>query len=559
MAQAYQHYYAVGPYIKEKSEIEIINAAPPDFLRAAFAELSHFGIECHYGQWQIKGEPNVILIDFQGYLGKRNEIKRKLWDLYKVDSINSDWDYDEPLVWAFCAGLLVERIATKLPGPIVVQAHEWLAGAALLQLRAANASVRTVFTTHATTLGRSLAGTGSALYENISGYDPYREAQRLNVIAKHTLERASAQQADIFTTVSDITGLEAEHFLGRKPDVLVPNGLDLDKFPTFEETSVKHIQNREKVREFLTYHFFPYYSFDLEHTLQFFILGRYEWHNKGIDVMMRALKELNERLRKDLPDRTIAVFIFIMRPHRGIKLELFENKNYYRHIKGAVEWNAKEILKRLVYDFVSGSKNPSESVFTKEFLQEMHRDIHKFKRTGNPLVVTHNLENEYDDIIVRSCYDSGLDNREDDRVKLIFYPAMLDGNDGLLDMQLYDVISGCHLGLFPSYYEPWGYTPLEAAAMGVPALTTDLSGFGQYMKPFLTQGKGIYVVDRYQKSDDYVVKELVDEMFDFAKLDHAERVELKIAAKTLSQLCDWRHFIKNYITAHNMAVEKPRA
>ncbi|MFH1649045.1 MAG: glycogen/starch synthase [Candidatus Woesearchaeota archaeon] len=556
MREAYKHYILIGPYFKDKAELEIMHAQEPDFIKSAFAELSNYGIQCYYGTWQIKGEPPVILIDFQKYRQHTDEIKKQMWDNFQVDSLQGGSDYDEPLVWAFCAGLLLDSLTKKLDGPSVVQAHEWLSGAAILHLKAQNNPAGTVFTTHATMLGRALAGSGAALYDDLAKYDPMWEAGTHGVMAKHTMEKAAAQNADVFTTVSEITGLEAEHLLGRKPDVLLPNGLDMDKFPTIEETSLKHVQARAKIREFLTYQFFPYYTFDMEHTLHFFILGRYEYHNKGIDVLLRSLSLLNNRLKNEKSDRTIAVFFFIMRPHKGIKLELYENKNHYRHIKGFVESNSQEILRRLVYDFVSGATDPPSSIFTKDFLRAINRDIHTFKREGNPLVCTHNLENEYQDDIVKNCYSSGLDNKEDDKVKVIFYPTMLDGSDGLIDLPLYDAIAGCHLGLFPSYYEPWGYTPLEGAAMGVPSVTTDLSGFGKFIEPYVDKERGIYVLKMHGVPFEETANKFAELMYNFAAKDHSERVELKIAAKTLSQLCDWQHFIKFYVKAHNMAVEK---
>jgi glycogen(starch) synthase len=239
---------------------------------------------------------------------------------------------------------------------------------------------------------------------------------------------------------------------------------------------------------------------------------------------------------------------------------LLENKNYYRHIKSLVDVKSTQILQQIITDFISRKLSVEESFFEKEFMKELRRDILTFQRSGNPSVLTHNVENENSDPLVKGLLSEGLDNKEDDKVKVIVYPVYLNGNDGLLDLSYYDAMAGCHFGLFPSYYEPWGYTPLEAAALGISSLTSDLSGFGIYMKDhLLKESSGIYILKRLDRSWDQQVADLTKIMYDFAMLDHAERVQNKINAKYLSNLCDWKHFVKFYIVAHNKALEKVEA
>ncbi|MBU1976136.1 MAG: glycosyltransferase, partial [Nanoarchaeota archaeon] len=507
---------------------------------------------------QIKGEPNVILLDFEAFSTHKDEIKTKLWELYQVDSLNSNWDFEEPMLWSWCVGILLENIAQTLGDKaIVAHFHEWLAGITLLYLKMVNSNIKTIFTTHATMLGRSLASEGRDLYDLLDTINPEFEAKGVGVMDKFTTERAAAQNASIFTTVSEITGIEAEKILGRKPEVLVLNGLDVDMFPTIEETSIKHVANKEVVYEYLTYHFFPYYTFDLKQTLLFFIMGRYEFKNKGLDVTIKALRILNEQLQKENSKKTVCVFFFIPNAAHGIKTELLENKNMYRHIKQTVDLRSNDILKTIVQGAISQDEHVKDKVFTKEFLLDMKKDFLTFRRVGNPLIFSHNVENEDNDIIKQTLISHGLDNRPDDKVKAIIYPVYLTGNDGLLNLSLYETMSACHLGVFPSYYEPWGYTPLEAAAMGVSSITSDLSGFGRFIQEKLpAKNAGIFINKRYQKSDEEVVEDLAGLFHHYARLDHAERVQNKINAKNLSYLADWKHLIKRYVKAHNLALEK---
>ncbi|RMF05249.1 glycosyltransferase [Candidatus Woesearchaeota archaeon] len=388
--------------------------------------------------------------------------------------------------------------------------------------------------------------------------NPEEEARKRGITDKFTTERACAREAHVFTTVSEITGMEAEKFFGRKPDILLLNGLDIDLFPTFEETSVKHIVTRSIIREFLTYYFFPYYSFDLEHTLNFFIVGRYEFKNKGIDIFIEALGRLNARLKTENPQRTVAAFIFVPSAAHGIKTELLENKTFYQHIKDYVSYNSKEIQKRIVQQLVSGKVITEKSIFTDDFQIENKRQIINFKRTGQPPLVTHNIDEE-NDAIINAFKKAGLLNREEDRVKVIYYPVYLTGTDGLLDLSYYDTIAGCHLGVFPSYYEPWGYTPLESAALGVPAITSDMAGFGRFILKHIDNDdvySGIRVLKRMNEDEAQQIENLAGMMFNFSKLNRHERIKNKLDAKRIANLADWKELFNNYVEAHNLAITR---
>jgi len=559
MRKFYNNYFLIGPYFQRKAMVELDEKEVPDYLQKAFDDLKKDGIDCYYGSWDVDGSPDTILIDFKGLMTKKNDIKKLLWEQEKIDSLNAHWEFEEPMLWSWAVGMLLGAIEKYLPGKkIVGHFHEWLAGFSIFYLNSINSSVKKVFTTHATMLGRTLAGNGEDLYGILDNINPEEKAYQYNVQDKFLTERASAQKADIFTTVSEITAIEAEKILGRKPEVILNNGLTMRKFPTIEETSVKHLLAREKIREFLTFQFYPYYNIDLDHNLVFFIVGRYEFKNKGIDVMIKALGKLNERLKKDKSKRTISTFFWIPLDAQGVKIDVLENKNYYRHIKNYVQWHSNDILKKIVMDIVS-SKTPSvRTMFTKTFLKDLEKDLIRFKRLGVPSVLTHNISNEKNDPMLKALYTEGLDNKEDDKVKVIVYPVYLDGNDSLINLSYYDAIAGSHLGLFPSYYEPWGYTPLETAAMGVVSLTTDLAGFGRFITDKIPKdkNKGIYILKRFNRTEDEVVEDMYKEMYSFAMLSHEDRVKSKVIAKSLANTCDWANFVGNYIEAHNRCFEK---
>ncbi|MBW2990624.1 glycogen/starch synthase [Candidatus Woesearchaeota archaeon] len=558
MMEYYTNYFLIGPYFKDKAEVEVQQIEPPDFLRKIFFDLKTCGIKCYYGKWEVRGEPRVILVDFQSFFSEKDKIKTKLWEDYKVDSLSAPYDFDEPIVWSWCVGMLLEKIGHALPKmKIIAHFHEWLAGAGMLYLKSINSKIGTVFTTHATMLGRTLAGNGFDLYDQLGKFDPSQKAKEYNITSKHTMEVACANNTGVFTTVSEITSIEAEKLLGRKADVLVLNGIEIERFPTIEETSIKHVTCRNIIREFLTYHFFPYYTFELNKNLTFFIAGRYEFHNKGIDIFIKALGELNRRLKKNDTPRTVSVFFWVPMRTYGIKVELLENKNYYRHIKSLVDMKSNQIMQQIVNDFISRTLSVEESFFEKEFMREVKSNVLTFQRSGNPSVLTHNIENEAKDPVIQGLLAEGLDNKPDDKVKVIVYPVYLTGNDGLLDLPAYDAMAGCHFGIFPSYYESWGYTPLEAAAMGIASITSDLAGFGRFIhNKLLKEHAGIYVLKRFERTREQVVQDLADTMYKYANLDHAERVQNKINAKYISNLADWKHFIKFYIMAHNRALEK---
>ena len=559
MVEAYgENYFMVGPYFASKAIGNFEEEIPNELCKHPFEELKKAGILCHSGKWLVEGSPNVILIDFENYKHMSNDIKKELWDWYKIDSLRAPHDYDESVVWAYTAGMLLEKLSKCGAGKkIVAQFHEWLSGAGLLYLKKKNVKVATVFTTHATILGRTLANSNVDLYNVWDKINPEQEVYKYNIESKHLIEKNSAAFADIFTTVSEITGMEASYLLKKKPDVLLPNGLDISKFPSFEEVVIKHRLHRDRIREFMLCYFFPYYTFDPKETLIYFLAGRYEFHDKGIDIFIKSLGKLSERLKQAKTKKTIVAIIWVPANFRNIKPEILENKTLFQHIKEALEEAIGDIEKNIIYSFVSGKKISNETLFDNDFLTEMKIRVARFVKKGKPPVATHDLYNENDEIL-KAISSSGLKNEESDPVKIIFYPIYLSGADGLLNLNYYEAMQGSHVGIFPSYYEPWGYTPLEAGALGVSSVTTDLAGFGRYFCAECQQfdTPGIFVLKRLNKSDDDVVSQLTDVMFKFANFSKEERIANKLQARKTASMADWRSFVKNYIVAHDLAVER---
>jgi len=555
-----ENYVTIGPYFIKKTTGEFLEETPSDKIKEAFENLKNQGIICHYGKWLIKGKPNTILIDFTNFTDKKNDIKTKLWNDFKIDSLNSNYyEYDEPAIWAYAAGILIEELSKSMKGKVVAHFHEWLSGPGLLYLKKSNADVATVFTTHATILGRTIASDESRdLYSTIKNIDPEKESYNYKIHTKYLTERAAAENADVFTTVSEITAMEAEYLLKRKPDILLPNGLDLEKFPTMEEISIKHQNFKHKIKEFLLYYFFPYYAFNIDETYIFFIAGRYEFRDKGIDVLIKALGKLNEQLKKEKSRKTIVTFFFIPGNIRGIKSELLSNRRYFDDIRDSIVDAMPDIRNRLIYSIVSKEKINEKRLFNSDDLDELKKKILKLKKDGNPSLVTHDLYDNENDIILNHFKKNNLNNDKSDNVKVIFYSIYLTGADGLLDTSYYESMLGSQLGIFPSYYEPWGYTPLEAGALGVSSITTDLAGFGRFICAECRQSKlpGIYVLKRFNKKEENTIEELKKIMYNYVHFTKEERIKNKIEAKKRASLADWKNFVKYYIQAHELAADK---
>ena len=557
------NYFLIGPYYPEKAAAEYLKQNPPSLCEKAISDLKEEGINCHFGKWLIQGKPNVILVDFSEILKKVNDIKFGLWKDYKIDSLGTGFDFDEPLAWSIACGKVIEKLLPSFKGKRVIgQFHEWLSGAALLYL---HKKIPTLFTTHATTLGRTIAGWGEDLYSEIdeamkrgTAVDPKR-AYKYGVQAKHLMEKACAFNATVFSTVSEITAREAEYLIGKKPDITLPNGLDMERFPTMEEFALLHGKYREKIKHFFSAYFSPFYETNMWDAMIFFTSGRYEFRNKGYDVFIEALGKLNEKMKKESVKKNIFVLFYVPKGDIKENVDLIESIKLYDDFKEKVSDELPWIEETILDSLIKGRIPKTSVLFRKDFLQECKRKYSSFKKEGTPPLSAYIVDDN--DLIVTNFRKNSLLNRQEDRVKVILYPTYLSATDRFLGLNIEQATQGSHLGVFPSYYEPWGYTPLECAANGVMSITSDLSGFGIFIKQHSNQSEmpGIIVLDRENKTHDEIVNSLYETMLKIVTMPRNERIPKKAQAKYLASLADWKILIKNYIKAHNMAIERFKA
>ncbi|MCX6802746.1 MAG: glycosyltransferase [Candidatus Diapherotrites archaeon] len=566
MKKNFKDYFAVGPYIKRTAATDFENEKPSPEFQAVFDRLEkEYGIKCYSGHWLVTGRPKCLLVDPGDLKHRANDIKREYWDFFRIDSLNSGADFDEPLVWGKAAGMLLEELINNVFAKefkkegCVVHCHEWLAGGILLHLKHFDPEIKTVFTTHATILGRSIAEAGQDLHREISeGIATNRAVDdgrcyQFNVQAKHLTEKACAHNANVFTTVSEITGREAQYLLGKKPHAILPNGLNLDKFYVMEELSNLHVQYRSQIRKFVMDYFAPYYQLNVEETIFYFISGRYEFRNKGLDLFIDALGELNKKLKESNSKKTVVAFIWVPSDNRGKNIELLKHMALYERLEDEIEEEVKKIKNRLYYNISKGQPPTSENLLDEEFLYNTKKMLFELKHGKNDLPPVCALEIGEENSITRTVQKNKLFNKESDKVKIIYYPTYLSQTDGLIGLDYYQAAIGCHLGAFPSYYEPWGYTPLETMALALPTITSDLSGFGQYLEKNVLGGKeekSVKVVKRMNTDYETAKKELADYMLEIYSMDKRERVDAKISAKKISYLFDWTKLIEEYEKAY---------
>lgn len=509
------------------------------------------GIEIHCGSWMISGQPTCILIDPSGMEKSADEIKEEMYEEHGVDSLGVGEEFDDPVKWSYAVGKVISVLEEELEGETVVQLHEWLSGPAMM-----NFDSPSVFTTHATALGRALSNSDYDLQEAVERGEVDDElATEYGVKAKHQVEKMAAHESSVFTTVSKTTAREAEAVLDREPDKILPNGFNVEEFPSLEELSYQHKQKKKKMKEFLRAYFEPYYDIDLEDDPRIlFISGRYEFHNKGLDVFIDALGQLNEQEGDDF-----FVFIFVPSDVKGAKPEVLENMSLYQELENYVEELNPRIRNSLLNSLTSNG-DPGEEL--KEVIDQTSATVEslqrKFHSKGDrPPTSAYDLSYPHDEILER-LYENGLENKEGDRAKVIFYPTYLSRGDKLLSMDYNDAIVASSAGIFPSYYEPWGYTPVETAANGAISVTTDMAGFGQFLYDNTEEDdrKGIRVLDRKDVPDEEVAENLAEMIGDIVSYSKTEITERKHNARKLAQLTSWEKLGENYSEAHKMALEK---
>ncbi len=543
------NYITVGFYNEEKATEEFAPREDHD-LKPVFEKLEEKGIKCYYGVWSIPEDPKCILVDASEIEKPVDEIKKQLWEEHGINSMNAGHDFDEPVKWSYAVAELVKELEKNMEGETVLQAHEWLSGPAIL-----NSDLPSVFTTHATVLGRTLSSSDYDLVEAVEKNEISQElAEKKEVEAKHQVEKASAEQADVFTTVSKNTGQEAEAVLNVKPDKILPNGFNVEDFPSLEELSYQHKEKKETVKKFLRAYFKPYYDVDLDNDPRIlFTSGRYEYHNKGLDVFVEALSKMNERDGED-------VFVFILVPSdiKQQKMEVVENISLYNELESYIDSIMPDIKKRLLNEITSGKDAGEKSLDLVEKGERELKSLQKnfrAKQGDKPPISAFDL-NYPEDEILTALYQNGLRNREEDRVKVVFYPTYLSVGDRLLSMSYNDFLVASSAGIFPSYYEPWGYTPVETAANGALAVTTDMAGFGKFLLENTNEEsrKGIKVLEREDETEEKAAEQLSEVLEEFLSYSKTEITERKHNARKLAQLTSWEKLSKNYLEAHKMAI-----
>ena len=549
-------YVLVGPYNPGTAAGEFEELPTEGLIRETLDALRGQGIPCHYGRWLVPGRPRVILLDYRAAFNRLGEYKYMMSVDHHI-ATGDEGEVNDTVAFGFILTEFFRLLCEKAPGQkVLAHFHEWMAGVALPRIAHAQLPITTVFTTHATLLGRYLAGDNPSFYDHLAYFNADAEAAKYQILPKHLIEKAATHSCTVFTTVSEITGVEATSLLGRRPDVIVPNGLDIKRFEAPHEFQHQHNAIKNALHKFTIGHFFPSYSFDLDRTLYFFTSGRYEYKNKGIDVYIEALYRLNQRLKQIDNPPTIVSFIITKAPVKNINVDALSGQARMAELQNFCQNMQESIGRRIFMASATGRELQRGDLIDEEAQIALKRFTHAMRTYRQPLVVTHDLWDDATDPTLAHIRHRNLLNAADDPVKVVFHPQFVTATSPLIGLDYDAFVRGCHMGIFPSYYEPWGYTPMECIASGVPAVTTDLAGFGSYVKEHVDRPHehGITVVHRRNKSFEQAADELCDYMMYFATLNRRQRIELRNRTEAFSDQFDWEQLAKYYHQAHDLAM-----
>ncbi len=467
------------------------------------------GLHVRVGRWQVPGYPVAVLVDFSPYFAQKNAIYSQLWQDFQVDSLHAYGDYDEASMFSYAAGLVVESFYRFYLSPekrVVYHGNEWMTGLGLLYIQKHVPAIATIFTTHATSIGRSIAGNNKPLYDYFTGYNGNQMAAELNMQSKHSIERQTAHYVDCFTTVSDITARECAQLLDKPVDVVLPNGFENNFVPKGKRFNMRRQEARKRLLAVANALLGETLGDD---TLLVATSGRYEFRNKGIDVFIDAVNRLRFDSRLN---RSVVAFI----------------------------------------DVPAWVGSPR---------QDLQERLNSGKTFDTPLPMpqlTHHLNNPESDKILSMMRFLRMDNGMDDAVKLIFVPCYLTGDDGIINLSYYDVLLGYDLCVFPSYYEPWGYTPLESVAFKVPCITTDLAGFGLWVNKELGHyGElldGVKVIHRTDGNYHEVADNIEEALLEYSQFTAGNIKVSRTNAEKISKKALWSEFIKYYDKAYDIAL-----
>lgn len=560
-----EDYYLLGPYFPQRasSEFEPIMDTDDTAAGRAVARMREMGCEVHYGYWLVTGKPRVILFDLASMMPKLDEIKANLWTQHRIPTLNTEELVNQTIIFGEMIRIYLTEFAeaNAKKAEIGAQFHEWMSSSGLPSLRKDNVKVAMTFTTHATMLGRYLAQNVEGFYNKLPFFDWEHEAKHYNIVAQASFERFAAQNAHVLTTVSDVTARECEVFLGRIPDLVTPNGLNVVRFQASHEFQNLHLKYKDKIHEFVMGHFFPSYSFDLDKTLYFFTSGRYEFSNKGYDLTLEALARLNWKMIQTGMDMTVVMFIVTKQPFHSINADVLQSRAVLDELQKTSTAIEKQVGEKLFLAAASGTdhKMPDLNSFVDEYWRlRLRRTIQSWKTNRLPAFVTHDLKQE--DGITDFCRKANLVNNERDRVKVVYHPDFVSSTSPLFGLDYGQFVRGCHLGVFPSYYEPWGYTPLECVVRGVPTVTSDLSGFGDYIMQIMRdyENRGIYVINRKTQNYSQAADEMADILFKFVKMQRRDRIMQRNRVENISDVFDWMNLRSYYDTAHDLAQKRKK-
>jgi phosphorylase/glycogen(starch) synthase len=460
------------------------------------------GVPIRVGRWRIPGRPRTILVEFSGLYEHKDQVLAELWERFHVDSLFGGWEYIEPLMFGHACGIVIEQFWQEFVAPYhhdaVAQFHEWMSASGALYIKHNRPSIGTVFTAHSTALGRVLSSTGQSPTQGLAGQSPEELAEAFGMRSVHSLEGVAARECDVFSTVSEVTAQEAELFHYRKAAPILPNGIDLD---VIEEMAgpVKRDEARRVVLDLAS----RFHGEDLSDASIISISGRYEFHNKGLDAFLDAMVDLEGRY-----DKKVLALLLVPAGNSGLR---------------------QEVGKR------------------------MHMPLEEI--TGSLGISTHNHFDGASDPILSYCKRIGLDNDRSRHVKILQIPVYLTGSDGILNIPHEAVLRACDLTVFPSFYEPWGYTPQESLGLGVPTITSDFAGFGRYCDAEgIGHEQGVDVLQRMELPYEEIGPEV-------ARLVQRRLVELRegqdfaATCRETAQRTGWQDLIANYREAWDRAIE----
>ena len=447
------NYLAVGFYNPNQAAVEFMESPPPQFIKDALGDIKLDGIKIYFGKWSSANDVNILLIDAKEFENKHvNEVKKDLWDNFKIDSLNSPGDYNEPLAWSYAAGAVIEALSKTIKSSIVVQAHEWLSAGAVLYLKYKKVKIPTVFTIHATVLGRAISYSGGNTNTYVisnTGITPDMP-YKYGIAAKHFTEKAGAFNATIFTAVSRVVAKEAEVILGKKVDFVTINGIDTDNLPATDELSAMRVNAKKKLNNFLNAYFLPYYDLNPNNLRVFVTSGRYEFYDKGYDVFIDALGKLDKMLADD---NYVIALIAVPSGTVGVRNDVVANYLTYMSIKSALDEDLKN------FDSVVSSSVEMEEQNTDRAYSKMINDskrllkqLRRPKPTNPPLTPFMLSYPEYNDAILNKLHENGLENSAQNHVKVVFYPKYLAVGDELLNLTYYEMLALSTAGFFLSKY-----------------------------------------------------------------------------------------------------------